>query len=161
VHVALSETARATFDVLEIPVWGGEQAAADRVAGFLMFQFGEKAAYRSLMGTSWFLSQSSVLNTGLPTGDFAYTRGVDGETLQRFYNLVCLALGGDSVKFDFLRKSLPEARANNCRWEYLQLVRSFNDTFMPYVDRDLMAKVQATDWLATPGAAPDAPPAAK
>src|SRR5437879_12103166 len=31
------------------------------------------------------------------------------------------------------------------RSEYLQLARSFNDTFMPYVDRDLMKKVQATD----------------
>jgi hypothetical protein len=150
VHVALSETARAAFDILEIPVWGREEHAADRVAGFLMFQFGEKAAYRTLVGTSWFMSQTAVLSTGLPTGDFAYTRGVDGETLQRFYNLVCIALGGDGVKFAFLKKSLPEGRANNCRGEFLQLARSFNDTFMPYVDRDLMKKAQATDWLAAP-----------
>jgi hypothetical protein len=150
VHVALSETARAAFDILEIPVWGREEHAADRVAGFLMFQFGEKAAYRTLVGTSWFMSQTAVLSTGLPTGDFAYTRGVDGETLQRFYNLVCIALGGDGVKFAFLKKSLPEGRASNCRGEYLQLARSFNDTFMPYVDRDLMKKAQSTDWLAAP-----------
>jgi hypothetical protein len=150
VHVALSETARAAFDILEIPVWGREEHAADRVAGFLMFQFGEKAAYRTLVGTSWFMSQTAVLSTGLPTGDFAYTRGVDGETLQRFYNLVCIALGGDGVKFAFLKKSLPEGRANNCRGEFLQLARSFNDTFMPYVDRDLMKKAQATDWLVAP-----------
>jgi len=52
VHVALSEMARAAFDVLEIPVWGREEHAADRVAGYLMFQFGEKVAYRTLMGTS-------------------------------------------------------------------------------------------------------------
>jgi len=151
VHLALSETARAAFDVLEIPVWGREEHAADRVAGFLMFQFGEKVAYRTLVGTSWFLSQSSVVQTGLPTGDFSYTRAVDGETLQRFYNMICIALGGDGTRYAFLKKSLPQGRADNCRWEYLQLVRSFNDTFMPYVDKDLMKQVQATDWLAQPG----------
>jgi Putative metallopeptidase len=150
VHYALSETARAVFEVLAIPVWGREEHAADRVAGFLMFQFGEKVAFRTLVGTSWFLSQAAVVRTGLPTGDFAYTRAVDGETLQRFYNMVCTALGGDAAKYDFLKKSLPEGRSTNCRWEYLQLARSFNDTFMPYIDRELVKKVQATDWLAAP-----------
>jgi hypothetical protein len=150
VHLALSETARAVFDVLEIPVWGREEHAADRVAGFLMFQFGQKVAYRTLVGTSWFLSQSSVVITGLPTGDFNYVRGLDGDTLQRFYNMVCIAMGGDAATYDFLKKSLPKGRAENCRGEYLQLTRSFNDTFMPYVDRDAMKRVQATDWLAGP-----------
>jgi hypothetical protein len=150
VHLALSETARAVFDVLEIPVWGREEHAADRVAGFLMFQFGQKVAYRTLVGTSWFLSQSSVVITGLPTGDFNYVRGLDGDTLQRFYNMVCIAMGGDAATYDFLKKSLPKGRAENCRGEYLQLARSFNDTFMPYVDREAMKRVQATDWLAGP-----------
>ncbi len=136
VHVALHEVARAAFDILAIPVWGREEHAADRVSGFLMFQFGEKVAYRTLVGTSWFLSQSAVLRTVPPPGDFSYTRGLDGETLQRFYNAVCIALGGDEAKFAFLKKSLPEGRANNCRWE-----------FLPHVDRDLLKKVQATDWL--------------
>jgi len=150
VHVLLHEMALATFDVLEIPVWGREEFAADRLAGFLMFQFGESVAYRTLVGASWFLSQSSVFISGLPSGDFSYVRGADGETLQRFYNITCVALGGDPVKFDFLKKTLPRGRADNCREEYLQLVHSFNDTFLPYVDKDLMKKVQATDWLRAP-----------
>jgi hypothetical protein len=147
VHVALHEASRAVFDILEIPVWGREDHAADRVAGFLMFQFGEKVAYRTLVGTSWFLSQSALVRSGLPSGDFSYSRALDGDTLQRFYNTLCIALGGDGAKFAFVKKSLPEGRANNCRWEYLQLQRSFNETIMPHVDRDLMKKVQATDWL--------------
>ena len=147
VHVALHEVARAAFDILEIPVWGREEHAADRVAGFIMFQFGEQTAYQTLVGTSWFLSQSSAVQTGLPSGDFAYTRALDGETLQRFYNTLCIAYGGDSVKFAFVKKSLPERRANNCRWEYLQLQRSFRDTLLPYVDQDLLQKVRATNWL--------------
>src|SRR5262249_57598588 len=66
VHLALSETARAVFDVLEIPVWGREEHAADRVAGFLMFQFGQKVAYRTLVRTSSFLSPSSPPLTPSP-----------------------------------------------------------------------------------------------
>jgi hypothetical protein len=147
VHVVLHETARAVFDILEIPVWGREEHAADRAAGFIMFQFGDKIAYRTLVGTSWFLAQSSVAIGGMPTGDFSYVRGLDGETLQRFYNTLCTAIGGDPAKFDFLKKTLPERRAQNCRWEYLQLARSFNDTIMPHVDRELLAKVRAVEWL--------------
>jgi Putative metallopeptidase len=147
VHVALHETARVVFDVLEIPVWGREEHAADRVAGFLMFQFGEKVAYRTLVGTSWFLAQSAAVRTGLPTGDFGQTRTLDPLTMQRFYNALCIALGGDEARFAFVKQSLPKDRAENCRWEYLQLARSFNATFMPHVDPELMKKVQATDWL--------------
>src|SRR5262245_25908579 len=102
VHLTLHETARAVFDVLEIPVWGREDHAADRVAGYLMFQFGEKVAYRTLVGTSWFLAQSSALRTGLPSGDFSYVRSLDGETLQRFYNALCIAYGGDPDNFSFV-----------------------------------------------------------
>ncbi len=151
VHVVLHETARAVFDVLEIPVWGREEHAADRTAGFIMFQFGDKVAYRTLVGTSWFLAQSSVVIGGMPSGDFSFVRGLDGETLQRFYNNLCIAIGGDPVKFAFLKKTLPDRRAQNCRWEYLQLARSFNDTFMPHVDRELLAKVRATEWLKDEG----------
>ena len=147
VHVTLHEMARAVFEVLEIPVWGREEHAADRVAGFLMFQFGEKVAYRTLVGTSWFLGQTSAVRTGLPSGDFSYTRSLDGETLQRFYNALCIAYGGDPDGFAFVNRTLPKDRTENCRWEYLQLQRSFNDTFMPHIDRELMKKVQAIDWL--------------
>ena len=61
-----------------------------------------------------------------------------------------LTLGGDAATYDFLKKTLPKGRVENCRGEYLQLTRSFNDTFMPYVDPDAMKRVQATDWLAGP-----------
>jgi len=150
VHAVLHEVARAVFDILEIPVWGREEHAADRVAGYMMFQFGEKVAYRTLVGTAWFLVQSGVAITGMPTGEFSYVREVEGGTLQRFYNTLCIALGGDPARFAFLAKTLPEGRAKWCRWEFVQLQRSFADTFMPHVDRELLKKVQLTEWLPLP-----------
>jgi hypothetical protein len=151
VHGVLHELARAVFDVLEIPVWGREEHAADRVAGFIMFQFGERVAYRTLVGTSWFLAQTGVAVSGLPGGEFSYVRGLQGETLQRFYNTLCIALGGDPERFAFLKKTLPQRRADDCRWEYVQLERSFINTIMPHVDRELLKNVQATDWLTPEG----------
>ncbi len=150
VHAVLHEVARAVFDILEIPVWGREEHAADRVAGYMMFQFGEKVAYRTLVGTAWFLVQSGVAITGMPTGEFSYVREVEGGTLQRFYNTLCIALGGDPARFAFLTKTLPEGRARGCRWEFVQLQRSFAHTFMPHVDRELLKKVQLTEWLPLP-----------
>jgi hypothetical protein len=64
VSEALHEFALAAFDVLEIPVWGGDRHAADRVAALVMLQFGGITAYRTLMGTAWFLAQTSVSGIG-------------------------------------------------------------------------------------------------
>jgi hypothetical protein len=138
---ALHEVALAAFDILEIPVWGGDQHAADRVAALVMLQFGGTTAYKALMGTAWFLAQTSV--TGI--GEFSTTMGEDLQ-VQRFYNYVCVAYGADPQLFAFLKTTL-DKRRQSCGFEYGQILRSFNDTFMPYIDRDLMRKVQAIEWL--------------
>jgi hypothetical protein len=147
VHVALHEVARAVFDVHQIPIWGRVEHAADRTAGFIMLQFGESVSYRTFVGASWMLAQAGMGSTGVPQGDFYAVRGLDVETVQRFFNVMCIAIGGDPKRFEFLRKSLPAARADRCRREFLQLERSFTDTIMPYVDRDLLRRVRAIEWL--------------
>jgi Putative metallopeptidase len=141
VSEALHEFALAAFDLLEIPVWGGDQHAADRVAALVMLQFGGPTAYKTLMGTAWFLAQTSV--TGI--GEFSTTMGEDLQ-VQRFYNYLCVAYGADPQFFSFLKATL-EKRRQSCGFEYDQILRAFSDTFMPYVDRDLMKKVQAIEWL--------------
>jgi Putative metallopeptidase len=138
---ALHEFALAAFDLLEIPVWGGDRHAADRVAALVMLQFGGLTAYKTLMGTAWFLAQTSV--TGI--GDFSTTVGEDLQ-VQRFFNYLCVAYGADPQLFSFLKTTL-DRRRQNCGFEYDQIVRSFNDTFMPYIDKELMKKVQGIDWL--------------
>jgi hypothetical protein len=141
IHVALHEVALAAFDILEIPVLGIEEHAADRVAGLVMLQFGPSVAYKTLMGTAWFLAQNSYSGTGM----FSTARGRDLDA-QRFYNYLCVAYGGDPKLFSFLKTELQE-RAQSCPFEFQQLLYSFNKTFMPYIDRDLMMKVRAVEWL--------------
>jgi hypothetical protein len=146
-HYALHEVARAVFDIQKIPVWGREEFAADRAAAYIMLHFGESIAYKGFIGASWFLSQSGVVITGIPGGDFYAIRGAEIQTLQRFANTLCIAIGGNPKVFGFLKTSLAEARAKNCRSEYLQLEYSFNDVIMPLIDRELLKRVQAIEWL--------------
>jgi len=141
IHALLHDVAIATFDILEVPVLGLEEHAADRVAGYIMLQFGREVAYKTLMGTAWFLAQTSYSGTG----EFSGAHGHDLEA-QRFYNILCVAYGGDPTFFAFLKNELRNREAN-CQGEYQQLVYSFNKAFMPHIDRELLAKVRTVQWL--------------
>jgi Putative metallopeptidase len=161
VQVVLNQMAHAVFDILAVPVWGREEDAADKLAGFLMLQFGTDNARKLLNGAAFFFEASDRTWTG---SDFADVRGTDA---QRFYNYLCIAYGGDAKAFrDFVQDDgssrrpgqagvlrtdlLPQFRASGCRTEYNELQFAFDQTIMPSVDRALLDKVLArTDWLRT------------
>ena len=50
--VFFHETAHALFDMLKVPVLGGEEDAADQVSAYLMLQFGKAEARRLILGTA-------------------------------------------------------------------------------------------------------------
>ena len=56
--VALRAVTPAIFDILQVPVWGRRSDAADRLAAFMMLQFGEEFALNALKGSMIYLSQS-------------------------------------------------------------------------------------------------------
>jgi hypothetical protein len=143
----LHETAHAVFDVFNIPVWGREDDAADKVAAFIVLQFGKETAWRAITGVAWFLKQAEE-------GDRTSFADIRSVMAQRFYNILCVAYGSDARTFGFLSPQasaatvyLPARRAQSCNSEYAQLKFSFEKTILPYVDRDLLQKVQATEWL--------------
>jgi len=155
VQVVLQRMSSAVFDILDIPLWGREQDAADKLAGFLMLQFGTPTARKLLNGAAYFFEASDRTWTG---SDFSDTRGTEA---QRFYNYLCIAYGEDRRTFsDFVESQgmgrrgeqrldvLPEARAARCPKEYADLKWAFDSTIMPNVDQDLLEKVMARkDWL--------------
>lgn len=143
----LHEVAHAVFDIYKVPVWGREDDAADKVAGFIVTQFGKEAAWRAITGVAWFLSQAS----NSERVNFADIRSA---MAQRFYNILCIAYGSDTKTFGFLspRASgqtiyLPAARAEGCQDEFQQLKFAFAKTILPNIDPELLKKVQAMDWL--------------
>jgi putative metallopeptidase DUF4344 len=44
--VTLHEAGHATFDILDVPIFGHEEDAADNFATYIMLQFGEGQAHR-------------------------------------------------------------------------------------------------------------------
>lgn len=137
VQVALHQVADAVFDILQVPIWGRQEDASDKLAGFIMMQFGKDVALRTLTGTAYFFEASGRTWTG---ADFSDARGTED---QRFYNYLCVAYGGDPKTFGYLveKKILPNSRAVRCAKEFAELSYAFNVTFLPYVDLVLLAKV--------------------
>jgi hypothetical protein len=143
VQLLLHQTAYAAFDVLQIPVWGRIDDAADYVTGFIMLEFGEEVAWATLLGSAWFLAQRGMLGTGF------FSDTIRGSEAQRFYNYLCIAYGARPNTYAFLvnAANLPERRAKWCKQDYMKLRAAFRDTFMPYIDRDLLNQARKRRWL--------------
>ena len=149
VETVLHRVAYALFDLLQVPILGREDDAADRIAALTMLQFGDQVAYTTILGTGRFFEYSKHTWTG---ADFASERSPDP---QRFYNYLCIAYGGDPLTFQFLAPRpgpsdfprLPEQRAPRCAGEYQQVRHAFDLRIMPFVDPDLLIKVRTSQWL--------------
>jgi hypothetical protein len=148
VQAAFHETAHAVFDILQVPVWGRANDAADRLAAFIMVHFGEDVAMQTILGTAAFFRLSGHTWTG---SEFAE---VNSPEAQRFYNYLCIALGGAPKSFEFLvnpkdknDQLLPDRRAARCQGEFEQVRMAFNLRIMPHVDPDILVKVRAIQWL--------------
>ena len=155
IQVVLHEVAHAVFDILQIPLFGREEDAADQLAAFIMLQFGKDVARRTLTGTAHLYRRDAEANA--PTGDdFS---DVHGTAAQRFYNTLCIAYGGDPNTFnDFVqRKILPKFRADACGREYRQVLYAFRKLIGPYVDQELMEKVRGMQILKADDGRLDAP----
>ncbi len=157
VQAALTRTASVVYDALDVPIWGREPDAADRLAAFLMLQFGPKAARKLMDGATFFFNASDRSWTGVDFSD------ADSTQSQRYYNFQCMAFGGDPKLFgDFdgsTRKQgrgdrsnrmpiLSGGRAVRCEKEYREALYAFQTLILPHVDRVLMREVLARDWLA-------------
>jgi len=152
VQILLHETSHAVFHMLEIPIFGREEDAADALAEFTLLQFGPTAARRTLTGTAFIWRAIELLGRdhARTFEDFSDDHGTDA---QRFYNALCIAYGSDLVEgtktfADFVqRKLLPSERQGHCAQEYLHAKNSFVKLILPHVDQAMMKTVQATDWL--------------
>jgi hypothetical protein len=141
----MHELGHAVFDILEVPIYGREEDAADQMSAFIMVQFGKDVARWLITGG---IHSYRVAMEGKPWSrtDFSDEHGSDA---QRFYNFLCIGYGAEPAAFkDYVDKGLlPPTRARNCAREFQQVRNSFTKTVRPFVDEGLMKKVQATKWL--------------
>jgi hypothetical protein len=151
IAVVFNGVGHAVFELLEVPVWGREQDAADNLGAFIMWQFGKDVARRTLTGVAHFHQTLAAKKDSFKKEDFADTYGTDW---QRFYSFLCIAYGGaqaagepDTFK-DLVQKALlPKFRRERCLGEYQQVEYAFRQHILPHVDQNLMRQVQARSWL--------------
>ena len=145
VDVLLHETAHAIFDLLKIPLFGREEDAADQLAAFILLQFGNDVARRTIVGAALLFRQMAV-DQQPGTADYAAVHGLPA---QRFINVLCIAYGAQPKLFaDYVKQGfLPAFRVGHCRWEYQQIAHAFKTLISPHVDPVLQEKVRGREWL--------------
>jgi len=120
------EFGHALIDILQLPVFGQEEDAAD-VASILLIDlfFEEDAAQALAYDTAFgFLAEAELVD------EVAYW-GVHGPDAQRFYNTVCLFYGANPEARDGFAADLglPEDRAETCPDEYDLALSSWGPAF--------------------------------
>src|SRR5262249_12779075 len=129
VGVMLHELGHAVFDMLEVPVIGREEDAADQMSTFIALQFSKEVARTIVRGNAYLYKVWYAF--GAPAFFDEHGTG-----LQRYYNSLCLAYGGQPELFKELvdKGELPKTRAANCAKEYQQARHAFEKTVLPFVD---------------------------
>ncbi len=154
-QAVLHEMALGVFDVMNLPVWGRTDDAADRLSAFIMIQFGPNVAWNTIVGTAWFLSGNATT-----PADFSDIRGV---VAQRYYTTLCIAYGGEARGVTLTKGltgatgsglgnfvggtasgNLPQSRAQSCPYEYDTIRQAFIELFVvpTHVDQSLLQQVQ-------------------
>jgi hypothetical protein len=145
--VFLHEFGHASFDLLDVPVFGREEDAADQVSAYIMLHFGKADARRLIMGTAY----AYKLEAEDPSEPTTMTRFANehGTPAQRFYNLLCIAYGADAELFaDLVEKGyLPKDRAEGCEGEYAQAQKAFQRLITPHIDAQLAKEALDLTWL--------------
>jgi hypothetical protein len=142
VGVLLHENGHATFNFYDVPVFGREEDAADEMSTFLALQFNSDVAQTIVKGYAYMAKVWFAFGAPLYSDEH-------GTGLQRYYNTLCLAYGAQPAQYKALidKTDMPKDRIANCANEYQHVYAAFAKTVYPFIDQELMKKVQATPWL--------------
>jgi Putative metallopeptidase len=123
-HVHISE--------MHLPVLGREEDAADTFAALRLLQIGTDFSQRSLADAAkgWFLND----RRDQQTGEKPLFYDEHNLSQQRAYQLICLMVGSDPVKFKGLadETKMPESRQKTCKRDYAKTSAAWDSLLMPY-----------------------------
>jgi Putative metallopeptidase len=130
--ILLHEMGHVHFSENRIPVLGREEDEADTFAVITMLRVGTNFSERVLTNASqgWFLSAQRDQQTG------AMPLYYDEHDLspQRAYNIVCLMVGSDPVKYKKLADDakMPESRQKTCKQNYAKAAKGWGEVLAPH-----------------------------
>jgi hypothetical protein len=138
--VFLHETGHAVFNMLQIPVLGREEDAADQFAAYLMLRLSKDEARRFILGSAY--HHAIQMPGPQVTISIELLSGEHSTPAQRTYNILCIAYGADSKLFaDIVEKGfLPKDRADTCAREYDDVDFAMTKLIKPHVDLSMAKK---------------------
>jgi hypothetical protein len=123
-HVHISE--------MHLPVLGREEDAADTFAALRLLQIGTDFSRNSLAEAAkgWFLND----RRDQQTGEKPLFYDEHNLSQQRAYQIVCLMVGSDPVKFKGLadETKMPETRQKTCKRDYAKALAAWDSVLMPH-----------------------------
>jgi Putative metallopeptidase len=123
-HVHISE--------LHLPVLGREEDAADTFAALTLLKIGTSFSHHALAEAAkgWFLDD----RRDQQTGEKPLFYDEHNLSQQRAYQLVCLMVGSDPVKFKSLadEMKMPESRQKTCKRDYAKAFAAWDTVLKPY-----------------------------
>lgn len=137
-QILLQKISLGFFDILQIPMFGSEESAADQLAAFMTLQFSEGRG--ALLGLASFYESLITRPNDTTDADRFFAR--------RIQDALCIAYGADPQQFSAVveRQILPESRALRCADEYRRVRFAFAQLILPYVDLNLVQKVRSIPW---------------
>ena len=130
--VAVHEMGHGLIAEMRLPVLGREEDAADSFAIVTGINMGTDMSYRVLAEATkgWFLSDKRDTRDGEPMAYY----DEHGLNQQRAYQIVCLMVGADPVRFKELadQTKLPEDRRETCRRDYSTAEFSWDFVLKPH-----------------------------
>ena len=139
-NVFLHETGHAVFNMLQIPVLGREEDAADQFAGYVMLRLGKDEARRMILGSAYHHTiQMPGPQVTVSLQSFSDEHSTPA---QRSFNILCIAYGADKKLFtDVVEKDfLPKRRAEGCEIEYEDLTFAMTKLIAPHFDKHVARK---------------------
>jgi hypothetical protein len=139
--VFLHEIGHALFEMLEVPIFGREEDAADQFSAYMMLQMPAQEARRLIAGAAYLYA----IEAKQQSPQLKQFADVHGLPAQRFFNLICMAYGAHPKTYaDVVEKGLlPKERAESCEDEYAQVAHAYETLILPHIDRRLASKVRA------------------
>jgi hypothetical protein len=143
VDTLMHEAGHGIFDLLEIPVLGREEDAADFFAAYMVLQFPPEDSLRLVEGAAYMFASEARTALEKPFGTGAYA-GEHALAPQRYFNYLCMAYGSYPSMFSNVAMDggLPLNRFEACTEEYGLLKRAFDKLIAPHIDEALLEKAR-------------------